>query len=159
MIFMLKGHQLFLSVFVAWLFSFAALAEESKPLSYYKEVFPIFKRSCTGCHHPGKLKGELDLTTYAAFQKGGKLETLAHKIKKAKDLGLLDEASFKDADLLREIRNEFGHLKTKVHFDSPEIEKWAQHLSTYEAAEPNQAAICAGMTKVTDCLNASMKRI
>jgi len=35
-------------------------------------VVPILKRSCTGCHHPGKLKGELDLTTYAALQKGGK---------------------------------------------------------------------------------------
>jgi len=30
------------------------------------------KRSCTGCHHPGKLKGELDLTTFSAFAKGGK---------------------------------------------------------------------------------------
>ena len=43
-----------------------------KKVSYYHEVVPILKRSCTGCHHPGKLKGELDLTTYAAFQKGGK---------------------------------------------------------------------------------------
>src|SRR5437762_1607846 len=45
---------------------------EDKPVSYYREIVPIFKRSCTGCHHPGKLKGELDLTTYAAFLKGGK---------------------------------------------------------------------------------------
>jgi WD40 repeat protein len=35
-------------------------------------LVPLFKRSCTGCHHPGKLKGELDLTSYASFQKGGK---------------------------------------------------------------------------------------
>ena len=54
------------------MFSFAAAAEESKPVSYYKDVFPIFKRSCNGCHHPGKLKGELDLTPFAAFEKGGK---------------------------------------------------------------------------------------
>ncbi|MDQ6631873.1 MAG: hypothetical protein M3Y82_08960, partial [Verrucomicrobiota bacterium] len=39
---------------------------------YYHEVIPIFKRSCTGCHNPGKLKGELDLTTYETFKKGGK---------------------------------------------------------------------------------------
>src|ERR1043166_1446019 len=45
---------------------------EDKPVSYYQEIVPIFKRSCTGCHHPGKLKGELDLTTYEAFLKGGK---------------------------------------------------------------------------------------
>ena len=41
-------------------------------VSYYREVVPIFKRSCNGCHHPGKLKGDLDLTTHAAILKGGK---------------------------------------------------------------------------------------
>ncbi len=43
-----------------------------KPVSYYQDLLPVFKRSCNGCHHPGKLKGQLDLTTYAAFKKGGK---------------------------------------------------------------------------------------
>jgi WD40 repeat protein len=43
-----------------------------KPISFYNDLVPIMKRSCTGCHHPGKLKGELDLTTYTAFAKGGK---------------------------------------------------------------------------------------
>jgi WD40 repeat protein/mono/diheme cytochrome c family protein len=42
------------------------------PVSYTRDIVPLFKRSCTGCHHPGKLKGQLDLTTYAAFRKGGK---------------------------------------------------------------------------------------
>src|ERR1700733_7436824 len=41
-------------------------------VSYFKQVVPIFKKSCPGCHHPGKLKGDLDLTTFAAFLKGGK---------------------------------------------------------------------------------------
>src|SRR5437016_1734592 len=49
-----------------------AAAESPKPVSYYHDLMPFFKRSCTGCHHPGKLKGELDLTAFAAFQKGGK---------------------------------------------------------------------------------------
>jgi WD40 repeat protein len=51
--------------------SITVLAED-KPVSYYTDLMPIFKRSCTGCHHPGKLKGQLDLTTYEAFKKGGK---------------------------------------------------------------------------------------
>ena len=51
--------------------SIAAFAED-KPVSYYNDVVPILKRSCTGCHHPGKLKGKLDLTTYDALKKGGK---------------------------------------------------------------------------------------
>jgi DNA-binding MltR family transcriptional regulator len=93
-----------------------------------------------------------------AFQKGGKLENLASKIKKAKNLELLDEAAWKDAETLREIRNEFGHLKTKVHFDSPEILKWVKQLSTYDETKPNQTAILAAMTKVTDQLRAAAKR-
>ncbi len=51
--------------------AFRASAEDKK-VSYYKDLVPIFKRSCTGCHHPGKLKGQLDLTTYEALKKGGK---------------------------------------------------------------------------------------
>jgi WD40 repeat protein len=35
-------------------------------------VVPIFKRSCNGCHHPGKMKGDLNLSTHAAILKGGK---------------------------------------------------------------------------------------
>src|SRR5438876_672627 len=54
------------------LLAFRAAGEEPKPVSYFHDLIPIFKRSCTGCHHPGKLKGELDLTSFAAFQKGGK---------------------------------------------------------------------------------------
>ncbi|MFM1768946.1 MAG: hypothetical protein RJA22_1475 [Verrucomicrobiota bacterium] len=42
------------------------------PVSYTRDIVPLLKRSCTGCHHPGKLKGQLDLTTHAAFKKGGK---------------------------------------------------------------------------------------
>jgi len=91
------------------------------------------------------------------YQKGGELQTLGAKIKKAKNVGILYEATWKDADTLREIRNEFGHLKTKVNFDSPEIEKWAKSLSTYEEGKPNQAAILGAMTKVTDRLRASVK--
>jgi len=50
----------------------SSAADVRKPVSYYHDLVPILKRSCTGCHHPGKLKGELDITTYAAFLKGGK---------------------------------------------------------------------------------------
>ncbi|MBI2929531.1 MAG: hypothetical protein HYY24_28030 [Verrucomicrobia bacterium] len=59
-----------------WLLCLAMIsrgaAADTKPASYYKDIVPLFKRSCTGCHHPGKLKGQLDLTTYEAFKKGGK---------------------------------------------------------------------------------------
>jgi WD40 repeat protein len=62
-----------LSILIAAIaFVASAFADDPKPVSYYNEVVPIFKRSCTGCHHPGKLKGQLDLTTHAAAKKGGK---------------------------------------------------------------------------------------
>jgi WD40 repeat protein len=58
---------------VIWLaLPLAGMCGDAKPVSYFHDVVPILKRSCTGCHHPAKLKGELDLTTYATFQKGGK---------------------------------------------------------------------------------------
>src|SRR6185369_10346792 len=59
------------SLFAA--FAWSSFADPAqKPVSYFHDLVPVMKRSCTGCHHPGKLKGELDLTTYAAFAKGGK---------------------------------------------------------------------------------------
>src|SRR5437762_5562549 len=65
-------RKLMVCAFVWVLLPLAGLGGDAKPVSYYHEIVPILKRSCTGCHHPGKLKGELDLTTYALFQKGGK---------------------------------------------------------------------------------------
>lgn len=64
-----RGLGLFLLVALCISPVFAA---DPKPVSYFHDIVPIFKRSCTGCHHPGKLKGGLDLTAYEAFKKGGK---------------------------------------------------------------------------------------
>jgi len=50
----------------------AVVLTAAEPVSFYREVVPVFKRSCNGCHHPAKLKGQLDLTTYEMFKKGGK---------------------------------------------------------------------------------------
>ena len=90
---------------IAFLTLVAALAinvrAEDKPVSFYKDVFPIFKRSCNGCHHPGKLKGELDLTTYAAFKKGGKHGS-AFKAGDPKDSIIVDEISGKEPSMPKE---------------------------------------------------------
>src|SRR6476661_4837594 len=78
-----------------------AWADDPKPVSFYNEVTPIFKRSCTGCHHPGKLKGELDLTTYAAFKKGGK-HGAAFKTGDPKESTIIDEISGKEPSMPKE---------------------------------------------------------
>lgn len=45
---------------------------DAPAVSFHKEVMPILKQHCSGCHHPGKAKGKLDLSSFAALQKGGK---------------------------------------------------------------------------------------
>lgn len=47
-------------------------AAADAPISFHKEVAPIFRRNCNGCHRPGKTKGGLELTSFAALIKGGK---------------------------------------------------------------------------------------
>src|SRR5207253_8155109 len=74
---------------------------EDKPVSYYRDLVPIFKRSCTGCHHPGKLKGQLDLTTYALFQKGGK-HGPAFKPGQADESRVIEEVSGEEPNMPKE---------------------------------------------------------
>jgi WD40 repeat protein len=50
--------------------------EETKPateeaVSFYRQVRPILQRHCSGCHQPAKQGGQLMVTSYADFQKGG----------------------------------------------------------------------------------------
>src|ERR1043165_7629555 len=80
--------------------AFGAEAAE-KQVSYYHEVVPMLKRSCTGCHHPGKLKGELDLTTYAAFKKGGK-HGASFKAGDPKESIIIEEISGKEPSMPKE---------------------------------------------------------
>lgn len=52
-----------------------ATAQDDKPVSFSKDIMPIFKKSCVECHNPKKAKGKLDMSTYAALVKGGKKGT------------------------------------------------------------------------------------
>src|SRR5262245_48242326 len=40
--------------------------------SYVRDVRPILDKSCTSCHQPASKQSDLDLTTYAGFQGGGR---------------------------------------------------------------------------------------
>ena len=50
----------------------ASARAEDKPVSYHKDIKPLFTAACNGCHRPEKSKGDLDMTTHAALMKGGK---------------------------------------------------------------------------------------
>lgn len=44
---------------------------KTEPVSYYKQIHPLLKRSCQGCHHPGDPNGDLIVTSYDELKRGG----------------------------------------------------------------------------------------
>ena len=52
------------------------------------------------------------------FKRDGELATLERKINKAKELNLLVDTAFKDAHLVRMIRNEFAHRRERLRGDA-----------------------------------------
>ena len=52
----------------------SAQADKSFPVSYYKQIRPIFQAHCQGCHQPAKPQGEYVMTSFAAMMKGGESE-------------------------------------------------------------------------------------
>ena len=48
----------------------AAAAQEAVP-SYEKDIAPIFRSYCAGCHNDKDLEGKLSVETYAQLRKGG----------------------------------------------------------------------------------------
>jgi WD40 repeat protein len=59
-----------LMAFAAWLMAIPLWGAEDP--SYIRDVRPILDASCTGCHQPASKQSDLDLTTYAGFQAGGR---------------------------------------------------------------------------------------
>src|ERR1043165_1647446 len=113
-------------------------AAESEAISYYRQVVPILKRSCNGCHHPGKMKGDLDLTTHAAIQKGGKHGAIV-KPGDPKSSPLLEEISGDDPSMPKEgdplSKEEVAlierWIKEGANDDTP-----AEKLNPYKLSEP-----------------------
>ena len=86
------------TVLFAGIFSLSLAAE---PVSYYRQIVPVFKRSCNGCHHPAKMKGDLDLTTHAAILKGGKHGAILD-LKNAVKSTLLEEITGEEPSMPKE---------------------------------------------------------
>ena len=43
-----------------------------EPVSFQRQVLPILRANCQGCHQPAKAEGKLDLSSFAALEKGGR---------------------------------------------------------------------------------------
>ena len=52
--------------------SMAEEASASDEVSYYRDVRPIFRDRCQGCHQPAKASGKFVLTTFELLMKGGR---------------------------------------------------------------------------------------
>src|SRR5262245_18745445 len=49
-------------------------AKPAGPVSYYKDVRPIFQQNCQGCHQPAKAQGGYIMVERADLLKSGDLE-------------------------------------------------------------------------------------
>jgi WD40 repeat protein len=105
-----------LRIFLSLVLAVSLARAEEKPVSFFNDVVPIFKKSCNGCHHPGKLKGQLDLTTYDAAIKGGKHGALI-KAGDPKSSVLIEEITGEEPSMPKE-----GDPLTKDEIAL--IEKW-----------------------------------
>jgi mono/diheme cytochrome c family protein len=52
-------------------------AAPTGPVSFYKDIRPIFQANCHGCHQPAKRNGEYEMTDFANLVKGGETEEAA----------------------------------------------------------------------------------
>ena len=96
---------------IALLFALYAVAANAEPVSFFREVRPILRTNCVGCHKPGKLKGGLDLTSHAMLLKGGK-----------------------SGDTLKPGHAEESELFTQLVGAEPEMPKDAEPLTAAEVA-------------------------
>ncbi len=62
------------AVCLTWILSVPAIAHaetpEGKPLTYEKDVAPILRKYCAGCHNDGDREGEFSLESYQSMLKG-----------------------------------------------------------------------------------------
>jgi hypothetical protein len=76
------------------------------------------------------------------FKHDGELATLEKKINKAKELKLIDDVAFKDAHLLRKIRNKFAHRRERLSFDSQGIVQSADRGGLLPASAIHRPCTC-----------------
>lgn len=50
----------------------ACLNLSGADVSYYRDIWPVIQRQCQGCHQPNIKSSNLDLTSYAGLQAGGR---------------------------------------------------------------------------------------
>lgn len=65
-------------------------ADPNAPISYYKQIRPIFQAHCQGCHQPAKAGGGYVMTAFDRLLSGGESKDTAIVPKKPEDSHLLE---------------------------------------------------------------------
>src|SRR5262245_7087019 len=60
-----------MALLLALIFPAGARAEDEKPVSFQRDIRPLFQQHCQGCHQPARAQGDYAMTTYAALIKKG----------------------------------------------------------------------------------------
>ncbi len=128
----MRLHLSYFSLVLVIALSAPALAED-KPVSFYRDIRPIFVSNCNACHKPEKLKGDLDMTTVAMLLKGGKhgSDVVPGKPDKSK---LLEMISGEDPDM----PDEGDPLKRE---QVSLIARWIAAGATDDTPKPGEAKI------------------
>ena len=92
---MLTRSPLFVSLFVLGMPP-AAVADEPTPVSYYKDIRPIFQQNCNGCHQPAKPMGGFVMTTHGDLFKPGERGKAGVVVKKPAESYLIEQIKVHD---------------------------------------------------------------
>lgn len=65
--------------------------DQNRPISFHKEIMPIFQANCNGCHQPAKMKGDYLMTDFASLLEGGETGKLAIVPGKPEDSYLFEQ--------------------------------------------------------------------
>ncbi len=84
------------SLFALLAASSSAADVQNKPVSYYKDIRPIFQANCQGCHQPAKARGGYVMTDFKKLLAGGEKDGVAIVPGDASKGSLLDQITPKD---------------------------------------------------------------
>ena len=66
-------------------------SDEQQPVSYYKDIRPIFQANCHGCHQPARRNGEYEMTIFENLVRGGESEEASIVAGEPKKSYLIDQ--------------------------------------------------------------------
>jgi WD40 repeat protein len=73
----MRHKWIIISALLAAVAAVAVRADEGGPVSYYRELRPVFQARCQGCHQPAKPSGEFVMTPFDRLLRGGESEEAA----------------------------------------------------------------------------------